>query len=189
MRKTVQVLESDGGAPPAATGRRPIPDFYIRVPPLVKEFFESQGRNLIPDANRPEYLAMKSAQGQQVIFLSELPSGNRDALVRDARQAGWIVKDDTLVFGDMVLCSQAEEERQYHADQAAALWALQANDDSLVAALNDGARKHLGDMLGGPLSGAGRVNAHAHTITGGGAASHALGGRNAAAAYPGGEGF
>jgi hypothetical protein len=189
--KSVQVLEDDGGAAPTATGRRPKQDYYIRVPQLLKQHFEANGRNLIPDANRPEYLAMKAAQGQEIVFLSELPTKLKDELVKDARRAGWIPKkdEDILVFGDMVLCSQSEEERAFHADEAAALWAMQADDASLVESLNDGARQHLSEMLGGPLAGSGHASARAETLTGGGAASHIAGGRAMRQLYGDGKEF
>jgi hypothetical protein len=179
--KRVQVLDTDGGAPPARTGFRPVRDHYMNVPGLLKEYMEAQGRNLIPDSFKPEYMAMKAALGVTPVFLSELPDGNRDAIILDARKVGWMVKDDTLRYGDCCLCSQSDEERQYWEDQASAQWAFQTEDKTLVDSLTDAARDELAAMGGGHLLNTLRGG----TITGGGAASHVAGGRVVRDSYPG----
>lgn len=173
--KSVQVLP---------TGERPR-DHYINVPELLREHLAADGQNLIPDGNANLYLVMKAALGQRPVLVSELPDGVRQAVVDDARKVGWLVKDDTFRFGDMVLCCQPEEQRQHNEDQALARWAFQTEDQALIDSLNDQASQILDEMGGGDQARTVRAN----TITGGGAASHVRGGARMGELYPGGRGF
>jgi hypothetical protein len=182
--KRTQVLDTDGGAPPAPTGSRTMRDLYVPDAPALKSYFAAQGINVVMARNTGEFLSMMGVYDQVPVLVSELPESQREALLKDAKRHNWTVKDDTLRFGDCVLCMQPEEARQYWADQAMAEFVAQSGDEQLVENLNENARAYL-DQMSGFTFDKGRVAAHAQPLTGGGAASHVMGGTRMREAYPG----
>jgi len=138
---------------------RPAPPDYSAVPAGLAEWAAGMGKNLVLSLNNPMQGTFLHARGMYVLDLSDLPESDCDRFTKEARQAGYVLREGQFVRGDCVLYLQDESAREAMVEEALAQFLAQDTGSMEAAAeqLREFAAEHgLSDSQIMPAEGSAR---------------------------------